>query len=87
MKVVMHYMYKHILSTSPTNPVDEPKAYNNPTMHSRLNEYTTMAKEVHRPDDLRTENIDGDVPEEARGMGGTGLPTEQSTHPSFPLRL
>jgi hypothetical protein len=44
------------------NPDDEPEAYTNPAVHSRLSEYTAMAKEVHGPDyDPRTEDIDGDV--------------------------
>jgi hypothetical protein len=35
--------------------------YTNPADHSRLSEYTAMAKEVHGPDyDPRTEDIDGD---------------------------
>ena len=33
-----------------------------PAVHSRLSEYTAIAKEVHGPDyDPRTEDIDGDV--------------------------
>ena len=44
------------------NPDDGPEAYTNPAIHSRLSEYTAMAKEVHGPDyDPRTEDIDGDV--------------------------
>jgi hypothetical protein len=44
------------------NPDDGPEAYSNPTIYSRLHEYTTMAQEVHGPDyDPRTEDIDGDV--------------------------
>src|SRR6187455_1642901 len=44
------------------NPDDGPEAYTNPAVHSRLSEYTAMAKEVHGPDyDPRTEDIDGDV--------------------------
>jgi hypothetical protein len=31
------------------NPKDGTEAYNNPIVHSCLNEYTTMAKEVHGP--------------------------------------
>ena len=50
------------------NPDDGPEAYTNPTIHSRLSEYTAMAKEVHGPDyDLRTEDIDGDVLMRVRG--------------------
>jgi hypothetical protein len=29
------------------NPDDEPEEYNNHAIHSRLSEYTNMAKEVH----------------------------------------
>jgi hypothetical protein len=44
------------------NPEDRPEAYNNPAVHSRLSEYTAMAKEAHWPDyNPRTEDIDGDV--------------------------
>jgi hypothetical protein len=44
------------------NPDDGPEAYTNPAIHSRLSEYTAMAKEVHGLDyDPRTEDIDGDV--------------------------
>jgi hypothetical protein len=44
------------------NPEDGPDAYNNPTVHNHLSEYTVMAKEVHRLEyDTETENIDGDV--------------------------
>jgi hypothetical protein len=44
------------------NPDDGPEAYTNPAIHSRLSEYTAMAKEVHGPDyDPRTEDINGDV--------------------------
>jgi hypothetical protein len=44
------------------NLEDVPKAYNNPTVHSRLSEYNTMAKEVHGPEyDPMIEDIDTDV--------------------------
>ena len=50
-----------------------------------------MAKEVHGPDyDPRTEQIDPDVlmmVEEARDMGGIGLPMGQSTRRPLPLCL
>jgi hypothetical protein len=43
------------------NQEDMPDAYNNPTVHSCLSEYTAMAKEVHGPNyDLRIKDIDGD---------------------------
>jgi hypothetical protein len=65
------------------NLEDGPKVYNNPTVHSRLSEYTTMAKEVHGPEyDSRIEDIEMQMSslgsEEARGMGSTGLPMGQS---------
>jgi hypothetical protein len=41
---------------------DGPEAYSNPTVYSRLSEYTAMAHEVHGLDyDPRTKDIDGDV--------------------------
>jgi hypothetical protein len=44
------------------NPEDRPETYNNPAVHSRLTEYTAMAKEVHGPDyDPRIEDINVDV--------------------------
>jgi hypothetical protein len=47
---------------------DGPKAYNNPTVHSHLTEYTAMAKEIHGLDyDPRIEDIDGDVLMRVRG--------------------
>ena len=70
---------------------DGPEAYTNPTIYSHLHDYTAMAQEVHGPDyDPSTEPIDPDVlmrVKEARDMGGTGLPTGQSTRPPLPLGL
>jgi hypothetical protein len=44
------------------NPEDGPDVYSNPTVYSRLSEYTAMAQEVHGPNyNSRTEDIDGDV--------------------------
>jgi hypothetical protein len=44
------------------NPDDGPEAYSNPTVYSRLHEYTAMAHDVHGLGyDPRTEDIDGDV--------------------------
>jgi hypothetical protein len=44
------------------NPDDGPEAYTNPTIYSRLHDYTAMAQEVHGPDyDPSTEPIDTDV--------------------------
>jgi hypothetical protein len=44
------------------NSEDGPEEYSNPSVHSRLSEYTAMAQQVHGPDyDLRTGDIDEDV--------------------------
>jgi len=44
------------------NPEDPPSAYSNATVHSRLSEYTSMAKVVHGPDyDPSTQDFDGQV--------------------------
>ncbi|XP_072148972.1 uncharacterized protein [Setaria viridis] len=44
------------------NPEDPPSAYSNATVHNRLNEYTTMAREVHGPEyDPSTQELDGEV--------------------------
>jgi hypothetical protein len=44
------------------NLEDGTKAYSNATVHSRLNEYTSMAREVHGLEyDLRTKDIDEEV--------------------------
>jgi hypothetical protein len=58
-------------SDIPYNPEDGPKAYSNPTVYSRLNEYTAIAQGVLGLDyDLRTEDIDGDVLMRVRGGMG-----------------
>ena len=44
------------------NSKDEPEAHNNATIHNRLSEYTSMAREVHGSEyDLSTEELDGEV--------------------------
>lgn len=44
------------------NPEDGPEAYSNATVHNRLSEYTSMAREVHGPEyDPSTEDLDGEV--------------------------
>jgi hypothetical protein len=44
------------------NPEDGPEAYSNPSVHTRLTEYTSMAREVHGPDfDPTTEDLDVEV--------------------------
>jgi hypothetical protein len=41
------------------NPNNGPKAYNNPTVHTRLSEYIVIARGVHGPEyNPRTEDID-----------------------------
>jgi hypothetical protein len=53
------------------NPDDGPETYSNPTVYSRLSEYTVMAQEVYGPDyDPRTKDIDGDVLMRVRGGKG-----------------
>jgi hypothetical protein len=73
------------------NPEDGPEAYNNITVHSWLSEYIAMANQVHGLEyDPMTEDIDGEVLmriEEARCIGGTGLPMVQSTRPPLQLYL
>ena len=44
------------------NPEDEAEPYSNATVHNRLSEYTSMAREVHGPQyDPSTEDLDGEV--------------------------
>ena len=44
------------------DPNDGPEAYTNPSAHSRLSEYASMAREVHGPDyDPSTEDLDGEI--------------------------
>jgi hypothetical protein len=44
------------------NPEDGPEAYSNGTIHSRLSEYTSMAREVHESEyDPSTEELDAEV--------------------------
>ena len=44
------------------NPEDPPEAYSNETIHSYLNEYTSMTWEVHGSDyDPRTQPLDGEI--------------------------
>jgi len=50
------------------NPADPPEAYSNPSVHNRLTEYTSMARDVHGPDyDPTTEDLDGEVVMRAGG--------------------
>jgi hypothetical protein len=51
------------------NPKDPPSAYTNETVHSRLSEYTSMARIVHGPEyDPTIQDLDGEVL--MRGGGG-----------------
>ena len=44
------------------NPEDPPSAYNNESVHSRLDGYTSMAREVHDPEyDPSAHDFDGEV--------------------------
>ncbi|KAK3125237.1 hypothetical protein QOZ80_7BG0602150 [Eleusine coracana subsp. coracana] len=44
------------------NPEDQPEAYNNTSIHNRLSEYTSMAREVHGPEyDPSEENLDVEI--------------------------
>jgi hypothetical protein len=44
------------------NPEDPPSAYSNATVHSRLSEYTSIARAVYGPDhDPSTQELDGEV--------------------------
>ena len=44
------------------NSEDPPSAYSNATVHSRLSEYTEMAREVHGQEyDPSTQDLDGEV--------------------------
>ncbi|TVU17471.1 hypothetical protein EJB05_33509, partial [Eragrostis curvula] len=50
------------------NPDDPPKAYINPSVHSRLSSYSEVAKEVHGTDfDPRSHDLDGEVVMRAGG--------------------
>ncbi|TVU24995.1 hypothetical protein EJB05_27468, partial [Eragrostis curvula] len=49
-------------STVDYNPEDGPEAYSNPTVHSRLQQYTEMAREKHGPEwNPSTEDLDGEI--------------------------
>ena len=44
------------------NQEDPPSAYSNATIHSRITEYTSVAREVHGLEyDLSTQPLDGEV--------------------------
>jgi len=44
------------------NPENPPEAYSNSSVHTRLTEYTAMAREVHGPEyDPTSEDLDGEV--------------------------
>jgi hypothetical protein len=55
-------------STVDFNPEDPPESYSNPAVHSRISEYTSMARDVHGPEwNPDTEDIDGEL---AMRLGG-----------------
>jgi hypothetical protein len=44
------------------NPEDPPSAYSNASVHSRLSDYSSMAREVHGPEyDPSTQDLDAEV--------------------------
>ena len=50
------------------NPKDPPSAYNNESVHSRLDGYTSMARQVHGPEyEPSTHDLDGGVVMRAGG--------------------
>jgi hypothetical protein len=81
----------NVMSDVTNNLEDGPEAYNNPTVHSCLIEYTAMAMEVHGLDyDLRNEDIDGDALMRVGGgkrHGRHWIIDGQSTCPPLPLCL
>jgi hypothetical protein len=80
-----------VMSDVTYNPEDGLEAYNNSTIHNRLNEYTTMAKEVHGLEyDPRTEDIDKVVLMRFEGEKRHErywIAYGQSTRPPLPLFL
>jgi len=59
------------------------------TIHSRLSDYTSMAKDVHVPEyDPSTQDLDGEIVMRVgggRSIGGTRLATSHSIRPLLPL--
>ena len=52
----MAYALAHkgkVMSDIAYNPKDPPSAYNNESVHSRLDGYTSMARVVHGPSTIR----------------------------------
>jgi len=44
------------------NLEDPPEAYSDPSIHSRVSEYTAMARQVHGPQfDPSTQDLDGEI--------------------------
>jgi hypothetical protein len=53
---------KASVSETTYNPDDPPQAYNNPSIHGRLNVYTETGRQVHGPEwDLTSVPLDGEV--------------------------
>ena len=67
----MAYALAHkgkVMSDVAYNPKDPPLAYNNESVHSRLNGYTLMTRLVHGPEyDPSTHDLDGEVVMRAGG--------------------
>ena len=44
------------------NPEDPPEAYSNPSVHTRISDYTSAARSIHGPDyDPSTQEIDAEL--------------------------
>ena len=44
------------------NPEDPPEAYTNPSVHTRISEYTSAARSIHGPEyDPSTEDFDAEI--------------------------
>jgi hypothetical protein len=66
------------------NPKDPPEAYTNPSVHTRISEYTSAARSVHGPE----YDFDAEITMRVGGgkkHSGTGLATASSTRPLLPL--
>ena len=67
----MAYALAHkgkVMSDVTYNPEDPPSAYNNESVHSRLDGYTSMVRVVHGPEyDPSAHDLDGEVVMRARG--------------------
>ncbi|TVT98987.1 hypothetical protein EJB05_55672 [Eragrostis curvula] len=58
---------------NPEDPPPPPEAYSNPTVHTRLSQYTEMGKEKHGPEwNPSTEDLDGEIIMRVGGGPTTG---------------